>query len=81
MCLGIPAKIQRIEPGLMPMATVTMAGQERRICLAYTPEVAVGDFVLVQNGFSHSTLSPEEAAEALHTMQSHGLIEKDESCA
>lgn len=78
MCLGIPAKIHRIDPGLMPMASVTMAGQERQICLAYTPEVEVGDFVLVQNGFSHSVLSHTDAQSALHTMQSHGLIKKDE---
>lgn len=74
MCLGIPALVQDVTSGALPMATVEMAGQTRTICAAYTPEVQVGDYVLVQNGFSHTVLTADEAQATLTTIDDYDLL-------
>lgn len=74
MCLGIPAKIMSLEQGLMPTATIDVAGQIRSCCTAYVPEVEVGDYVLIQNGFAMSVLSEEDALLSLEAIQEHNLL-------
>lgn len=74
MCLGIPARIVSIDVGFMPTATIDVAGQIRQCCTAYVPDVAVGDYVLIQNGFAMSVLSEEDALLSLEAIQEHNLI-------
>ncbi|QMV85957.1 HypC/HybG/HupF family hydrogenase formation chaperone [Corynebacterium hindlerae] len=74
MCLGIPAKITHLELGLMPTATIDVAGQIRQCCTAYVPEAQVGDYVLIQNGFAMSVLSEEDALASLEAIQEHHLL-------
>jgi hydrogenase expression/formation protein HypC len=64
MCLAIPSRIERID-GLV--ATVDSAGERRLVNLMLLDgEVAVGDWVLVQNGqFAYERMDPERAREAL----------------
>ena len=67
MCLGIPGKLIEIavpeqDDGL-PMGKVQFGGITKDICLAYLPEAAVGDYVLVHVGFAISKIDAEEAAE------------------
>ena len=63
MCLGVPGKIVALyESGDgMPMGKVSFAGVTKEVCLAYTPEAAVGDYVVVHVGFAISTVNEEEA--------------------
>ena len=65
MCLGVPGKVVVAgEPGVeLPMGKVEFGGIVREVCLACTPDAAVGDYVLVHAGFSLSRLSEAEAAE------------------
>lgn len=66
MCLGIPGRITtRLEEGLLPQGVVDFGGTTREVCLAYTPDAGVGDWVLVHVGFAISRLSEEEAAQTL----------------
>lgn len=74
MCLGIPARIVSIDEGLMPTATIDVAGQVRQCCTAYVPEVSVGDYVLIQNGFAMSVLSEEDALLSLQAIQENNLL-------
>lgn len=74
MCLGIPAKVTHIEEGLMPSATIDVAGQIRSCCTAYVPEVQVGDYVLIQNGFAMSILSEEDALVSLEAIKENNLL-------
>lgn len=74
MCLGIPARIVSIDEGLMPTATIDVAGQVRQCCTAYVPEVAVGDYVLIQNGFAMSVLSEEDALLSLQAIKENNLL-------
>jgi hydrogenase expression/formation protein HypC len=69
MCLGIPGRIVDVtvpddRPDLR-MGTVDFDGVRRRVCLAYTPEAVVGDYVVVHVGFAISTVDPEEAERTL----------------
>ena len=58
MCLGVPGKVIEIQenPVGMTMGRVSFAGIVKEVCLAYTPEVEVGDYVVVHVGFAISTI-------------------------
>ena len=77
MCVAVPAKITSIDPGVMPMARIAQGGRELSCCLAYVPEAAVGDFVLVQHGFAVELLDAESAAESLAAFASLGALDPD----
>ena len=68
MCLAIPGKVIAIEedPQGVKMAKANFGGIVKQICLEYTPEVKLGDYVLVHVGFA---LSRVDEAEALRTYQ------------
>jgi hydrogenase expression/formation protein HypC len=69
MCLGIPGRIIDVTvPADRPdlrMGTVDFDGVRRQVCLAYTPEAVVGDYVIVHVGFAISTVDAEEAERTL----------------
>jgi hydrogenase maturation factor len=67
MCLGEIGTVTKTwEINGLPMGSLRLAaGADREICLIYTPEVAVGDTVLAQLGFSVEALAPEAAEDAL----------------
>jgi len=54
-------------PGLT-MGTVSFGGIRKRVCLAWVPEVAVGDHVIVHVGFAISRLDEEEAARVFRAL-------------
>jgi hydrogenase expression/formation protein HypC len=63
MCLGVPGKVTRIDKnpmGIM-MGKVDFAGIGKEVCLAYVPEVKVGDYVIVHVGFAISIVDEKEA--------------------
>ena len=64
MCLGIPGRWLEVyhQEGL-PMGKVEFGGIAKEICLAYTPEAEVGQYVLVHVGFAISQVDEEEAQE------------------
>jgi hydrogenase expression/formation protein HypC len=64
MCLGVPGKVIQIDPDPlgMHMGKVSFGGITKEVCLAYTPEVEVGEYVIVHVGFAISTVDEEEAA-------------------
>ncbi|MCZ7531043.1 MAG: HypC/HybG/HupF family hydrogenase formation chaperone [Acidimicrobiia bacterium] len=62
MCLGIPGRvIERHDDDALPMGVVDFGGVRRDVCLAYTPEVAIDDFVIVHVGFAISVVDEVEA--------------------
>lgn len=66
MCLGVPGKIVEIyEAGGLKMGKVDFGGVKREACLAYVPDVQVGDYTIIHVGFAISQLSEEEAMETL----------------
>lgn len=69
MCLGVPGKITTIDDGFMRMGTVDVDGSRLEVCLAYTPEAEVGDYVLIHAGFALSRLDEQQALQTLETLR------------
>jgi len=63
MCLAIPGKVLEIRPDAqgVKMAKTNFGGIVKQVCLEYTPEVQVGDYVLVHVGFALSKVDEGEA--------------------
>ncbi len=70
MCLGVPGKVIKVDdnPLGMPMGQVDFGGVVREVCLAYVPEVQVGEYVIVHAGFAISQVDEKEAAEILELL-------------
>jgi hydrogenase expression/formation protein HypC len=66
MCLAVPAQVLSIEGH---EADVDFGGVRRRISVVLTPEVQVGDYVIIHTGFAINVLDQEEAAETLKLWQ------------
>jgi hydrogenase expression/formation protein HypC len=70
MCLGIPGKVVEIrDGGPLRMALVDFGGVRKEACLAYEPEVVMGDYVIVHVGFAISRLDEEEALRTLEMLR------------
>jgi hydrogenase expression/formation protein HypC len=70
MCLGIPGKVVEInDEGALRMARVDFGGVRKEACLAYLPEVGLGDYVIVHVGFAISQLDEEEALRTLEILR------------
>ncbi len=63
MCLAIPGKVLEIvrDPSGLKMGRTNFGGIVKQVCLEYTPEVGVGDYVLVHVGFALNKVNEEEA--------------------
>jgi hydrogenase expression/formation protein HypC len=83
MCLGVPGKVLTLEENAlgMTMGTVSFGGVEKETCLAYVPEVRVGDYVIVHVGFAISIVSEEEAAETFEILRRMGELADLEDAA
>jgi hydrogenase expression/formation protein HypC len=66
MCLGIPAQVVSVGTDHPDLATVEMAGLRRAINVGLLDDPpAPGNWVLVHMGFALSTMTADEAADAL----------------
>ena len=71
MCLGVPGRVTKIETSAqgLTMGSVDFAGIVKQVCLAYVPEVQVGDYVIVHVGFAISRVDEREALEVFETLR------------
>ena len=68
MCLAVPGRILSIESSSgLRMGVVDFGGVSQEVCLEYTPEAGIGDYVIVHVGFAISKLDPTRAEESLST--------------
>lgn len=79
MCLGVPGQVLEIreDPLGMKMGRVSFAGISKEVCLAYLPEVSVGDYVIVHVGFAISKLDEASARETLKLFEEMGALEEE----
>lgn len=64
MCLGVPGKvlsIEREEAFGLSRGRVQFGGIVKEVNLTYTPEVKIGEYVVVHVGFAISKMDEEEA--------------------
>lgn len=76
MCLGVPGQVldlEKDELGLT-MGRVRFGGITKKVCLAYTPEAAVGDFVVVHVGFALSKIDEAEAKQVFTFLEEMGEL-------
>jgi hydrogenase expression/formation protein HypC len=79
MCLAIPGEIVEIAEGQDPltrMSKVDFGGVTHEVCLAYVPDAAVGDYVIVHAGFAINRLDEEEARETFELLVEGGILER-----
>lgn len=75
MCLGIPGKIMEIyEQHGTRMGKVDFDGIQKEVCLAYLPELEVGDYTIVHVGFAITRLDEESAKETLALFHEMGVL-------
>ncbi len=58
----------------MPMGTVSFGGVTKRVCFAYTPEAAVGDYVVVHVGFAISRIDEQQACQTWAYLEEMGEL-------
>jgi hydrogenase expression/formation protein HypC len=75
MCLGVPGRLVEIwqEAGTR-MARADFAGEERRVCLAYLPDLVVGEYVMAHMGFALTKVDEETAASTIAIMRQYGVL-------
>jgi len=78
MCLGIPGKVTEIrdEAGLA-MGKVDFGGVRKDACLAYLPDIKLGDYVIVHVGFAISQVDEAEALKTLEILGEMGVMEPE----
>ncbi|MCL6546458.1 MAG: HypC/HybG/HupF family hydrogenase formation chaperone [Bryobacteraceae bacterium] len=72
MCLAVPGRIVSIredDPPEVRRAKADFGGIQREICLAYTPEAKIGDYVLVHVGFALNVVDEAEAQRIFDTIR------------
>ncbi len=78
MCLGIPGQVKEIyEVGGVRMGVVDFAGITKEICLAYVPEIEVGDYTIVHVGFAITQLDEASAQETLRLFAEMGALAEE----
>jgi hydrogenase expression/formation protein HypC len=66
MCLAVPVKIVSIEGDA---AETEIGGVRRQVSIALTPEVKVGDYVLLHTGYAIGIVDEAEAEETLKLLE------------
>ncbi|MFW5947642.1 MAG: HypC/HybG/HupF family hydrogenase formation chaperone [Gemmatimonadota bacterium] len=71
MCLGVPGKVVEIRenPLGMTMGRVSFGGITKDVCMAYVPDVEVGDYVVVHVGFAIAIVDEAEAERTLEFLR------------
>lgn len=78
MCLGVPGKIVRIDENPLGMTTgrVNFGGITKDVCLAYVPDVQVGDYVVVHVGFAIAKVDEAEAQAVFDYLKNMGELDE-----
>ncbi len=78
MCLAVPGQVLEVyeEKGTR-MGKVDFGGVVKNVCLAFVPEVGVGDYTIVHVGFAISQIDEALAQETLRTFEQLGRLEDE----
>jgi len=76
MCLGIPGRIVEVwySDGA-PMAHADFDGRVRQVCLAYLPDLTIGDYVITHMGYALTRIDEADAAATLAMMREYGVLD------
>ena len=79
MCLAVPGLILSTsgDDPILRVGRVDFGGVVKEINLAYTPEAAIGDYVLVHVGFALTVIDAAEAEKVFEHLDRIGEIEAE----
>jgi hydrogenase expression/formation protein HypC len=78
MCLAVPGKVVGIEErNGTRMARVDFGGVVKDVCLAYMPDIEVGEYAIVHVGFAIQRLDEESARTSLELFEHLGLLDEE----
>jgi len=78
MCLAVPGRVLSVaEQDGTTMAQVDFGGLQKEVCLAYIPDVEVGEYVIVHVGFAIQRLDEKSAQETLASFERLGILEQE----
>lgn len=78
MCLAVPGRVISLEErDGTQMADVDFGGVHKDVCLAYIPDVEVGEYVVVHVGFAIQRLDEASAIETLNNFEKMGILEEE----
>lgn len=78
MCLGVPGKVVEIyEENNVRMGKVDFDGIKKEVCLAYLPDIQIGDYAIVHVGFAITRLDEASALETLAMFQEMGMLQEE----
>lgn len=76
MCLAIPGCVVEVyEADGLRMGKVDFGGVVKTVCLAYLPDVAVGEYAVVHAGFAISKLDEAAARQTLRDFAALELLD------
>ena len=66
MCLAVPGKVVAIDRDApIPTGVVDFDGVRKDVCLAYVPDIELGDYALVHVGFAIARVDEDAAHRTL----------------
>lgn len=77
MCLGIPGRVIEVLDTDPVMGKVDFDGIVKEVCLAYLPDIEVGDYTIVHVGFAIQRLDEQSANETLALIRQMGVLETE----
>ena len=80
MCLGIPGRVIEIQHETADtalMGRVDFGGVRKEVCLAYVPDIQVGEYTIVHVGFAITKVDEASAMETLRMYQQLGLLDEE----
>jgi hydrogenase expression/formation protein HypC len=78
MCLAVPGRVVEIrEEDDTRMGKVDFGGVIKDVCLAYLPDLQVGEYTIVHVGFALQRLDEESAMQSLELYRQLGALEEE----
>ena len=78
MCLAVPGEVIEIyEKDGTQVAQVDFGGVTKEVCLAYVPDIQVGDYTIVHVGFALQRLDEQSAKETLELFRQMGELDAE----
>jgi len=78
MCLGIPGRVIDIwEESGTRMGCVDFGGTTKTVCLAFLPDMQIGEYTIVHAGFALTRLDEVSANETLKMFADLGFLDEE----
>ena len=78
MCLAVPGEITEIwDDAGTPRGGVSFGNVTKDVCLAYVPDIEVGEYTIVHVGFALQRLDEKSALETLELFRQMGELDAE----